>query len=263
MGALLCPAIGRGQAGIPGSPTPATLFAQAENFHLMDQSRFVGVLNQLHQKERLLSPAQRWHLRYLDASQASLQADVAKDAPILQDVIDHSGDPVLVTRASASLITILAYNRHYEQAFRLANTLTANLPKVSDINARAQALRSIIQMLGLAGEHDQALKYVQQLHPERMPPESRCATYSYKVNAVSSAVTLSSADPELLRAIAICLADKQVVFANTLRLDRAILLLDEGHAEQTIALLQKIAPSIRQSQFKRKRLPVTSSLVPV
>ena len=250
MGALLCPAIGRGQAGIPGSPTPATLFAQAEKFHLTDQSRFVGVLNQLHQKERLLSPAQRWHLRYLDASQASLQADVAKDAPILQDVIDHSGDPVLVTRASASLITILAYNRHYEQAFRLANTLTANLPKVTDINARAQALRSIIQMLGLAGEHDQALKYVQQLHPERMPPESRCATYSYKVNAISSAVTLSSADPELLRAIAICLADKQVVFANTLRLDRAILLLDEGDAEQAIALLKKIAPSIRQSQFK-------------
>lgn len=250
MGAFVCLATGIAQAAISDTATPAALFAQAEKFHLTDQSRFVAVLNQLHQKESLLSPAQRWHLRYLDACQASLQASLAKDAPILQDIIDHSGDPVLVTRASAKLIFSLAYNRHYEQAFKLANTLTADLPQVTDINARAEALRSIIQMLSLAGEHDQALKYVQQLEPERMPRESRCATYSYKVNAISSAVTLSSADPELLRAIAICLADKQVVFANTLRLDRAILLLDEGHAEQTIALLQKIAPSIRQSQFK-------------
>jgi tetratricopeptide (TPR) repeat protein len=250
MGALLCLAICTAQAATSDTATPAALLAQAEKFRLTDQPRFVDVLKQLHQRESQLSPAQRWHLRYLDACQASLQGSVAKDAPILQDIIDHSGDPVLVTRASARLMNSLAYSRHYEQAFKLANTLTADLPQVTDINARAEVLRSIIQMLGLAGEHDQALKYAQQLDPERMPRESRCATYSYKLNAISGAVTLSSADPGLLRGIATCLADKQVVFANTLRLDRADLLLQEGHPEQSIALLQKIEPSVRQFQFK-------------
>ncbi len=180
----------------------------------------------------------------------SLQGSLAKDGPILQDIIDHSGDPVLVTRASAKLIFSLAYNRQYERAFKLANTLTANLPEVTNVDARAEALRSIIQMLGLAGEHDQQLKYIKQLDPKGMSRESQCATYSYKVNAISSAVQISSADPDLLQAIAFCLADKQVVFANTLRLDRAILLLQEGHADQAIAMLQKIAPSIHHSQFK-------------
>lgn len=250
VGALLCLAMGTARAAIPDATTAAALFAQAERFHLTDQPRFAGVLKQLHQRESLLSPAQRWHLRYLDACQTSLEGNLAKDAPILQDIIDHSGDPALVTRASAKLINSLAYNRHYEQAFTLANTLTAALPQVTDISARAEALRSIVQMLGLAGEHDQALKYVRQLDPERMPRESRCATYSYKVNAISSAVTISSADPELLRAIAICLADRQVIFANTLRLDRADLLLQEGHAERAIALLDEIAPTIRRSRFK-------------
>jgi diguanylate cyclase (GGDEF)-like protein len=180
----------------------------------------------------------------------SLQGSLAKDGPILQDIIDHSGDPVLVTRASAKLIFSLAYNRQYERAFKLANTLTANLPEVTNVDARAEALRSIIQMLGLAVEHDQQLKYIKQLDPKGMSRESQCATYSYKVNAISSAVQISSADPDLLQAIAFCLADKQVVFANTLRLDRAILLLQEGHADQAIAMLQKIAPSIHHSQFK-------------
>jgi diguanylate cyclase (GGDEF)-like protein len=250
MGALLCLALASAHAAAPAATTPDALLGQAEKFYLMDQARFADVLRLLHQRESQLSPAQRWHLRYLDACQMSLQASLAKEGPILQDIIDHSGDPVLVTRASAKLIFSLAYNRHYEQAFKLANTLTADLPQVTDTNARAEALRSIIQMLGLAGEHEQSLKYVQQLAPERMPLASRCATYSYKVNAISSAVRLSSTDPELLKAIDICLADRQVVFANTLRLDRAILLLQEGHVDQTIALLKKIMPSIRKAQFK-------------
>ncbi len=250
MGALLGLAISTARAAISDATSPAALFAQAEKFHWTDQPRFVGVLNQLHQRESQLSPAQRWHLRYLDACQASLQGSVAKDAPILQDIIEHSGDPVLVTRATAKLITSLAISHQYEEAFKLANTLMIGLPQVTDVSARAQALRSIIQMLRLAGDPGQALKYARQLDPDRVPSEDRCATYSYKVNAISGAVTLSSADPELLRAIAICLADKQAIFANTLRLDRADLLLQEGHPEQSIALLKKIEPSVRQSQFK-------------
>ncbi|MEO9077805.1 MAG: GGDEF domain-containing protein, partial [Rhodanobacter sp.] len=57
-------------------------------------------------------------------------------------------------------------------------------------------------------------------------------------------------DPGLRRAIAVCLADKQDVYANTLRLSRADLLKDEGHADQAIALLKTIKPSILRSGFQ-------------
>ena len=63
-------------------------------------------------------------------------------------------------------------------------------------------------------------------------------------------ITLSSNDPGLLRAIAVCLADKQAVFANTLRLTRADFLKEEGHPDQAIALLKSIEPSILRSGFQ-------------
>lgn len=198
----------------------------------------------------MLSPTQRWHLRYLEAWQAAYSGNLAASIPLLQSVIAHAGESALVTRASALLINVLSRDHQYEEAYELANTLTLSLPEVSDVEARGESLRAIIQMLGLAGQSEQAVIYARQLRREPVTVESRCANYSYELNAKPPSTEFSSNNPELRRAISVCLADKQVVYANTLRLDRASLLLDEGHADQAIALLQKIAPSIRQSQFK-------------
>ncbi len=176
--------------------------------------------------------------------------DFAKAAPILRDVINHSGDPALATLATAKLITSLAINHQYEEAFQLANTLMVDLPHVTDDKAHAQALRSIVQMLDVAGESDQALKYAQQLKLEEASPENRCGNYQYKINAISYSVTLSSKDPMLLRAIAVCLADNQMVYANTLRLIRSDLLNEEDHPDQAIALLKSIEPSIRRGGYQ-------------
>lgn len=246
-GALLCVAVGSARAAASGPAAPAFLFVQAERLQLTDHARFVAILKQLHQAKSRLSPAQRWHLRYLDAYRASLEGHLALAEPVLRDVIAHSGDPALATRATAKLINSLAINHRYEEAFKLANALMADLPRATDSSAHAEALRSIVQMLGLAGESDRALKYAQQLDPERASAENRCGNYSYKVNAI---VTLSSEDPGLRRAIAVCLADKQAVFANTLRLTRADLLTEEGRPEQAIALLKSIEPSILRAGFQ-------------
>lgn len=249
-GALFGVLMGSAAGTISEPSAPAVLLAQAEELQLRDHTRFADILKQLHQQENRLSPAQRWHLRYLDAYQASLAGNLAKEAPIMRDIIAHSGDAALATRAKANLMTGLAINRQYEEAFRLANSLMVDLPQVTDDNARAQALRAIVQMLDLAGETDQALIYARQLDPEKASPKNRCANYSYQVNAISYSVTLGSNDPALRRAIAVCLADKQDVYANTQRLSRADLLTEEGHPEQAIALLKRIRPSVLRSGFQ-------------
>lgn len=249
-GALLGVAVGNLHAAISEAVPPAVLFVQAEKLQVTDQALFASILKQLHQEEARLSPAQQWHLLYLDACLASLEGDVAKDAPMLREIIDHSGDEVLVTRATAKLINSQAINHHYEEAFKLANTLMVVLPRITDSNANSQALRAIVQTLDLAGEPGQALKYAKQLNLEVASREIRCMNYAAKINAESYAFTLSSEDPGLLRAIAMCLADEQPVFANTLRLTRADSLTEEGHADQAIALLESIEPSILRSGFR-------------
>lgn len=249
-GALLGAASSSVESATFAPAAPAALLVQAEKFQLTDRARFVATLAQLHREEGQLSAAQRWHLRYLDAYQASLEGNLAKDAPLLREVIAHSGDAALAIRATAKLITSLAINHHYEEAFQLANALMVDLPRVADSDAHAQALRAIVQMLDLAGETEQALKYAEQLNPEEASPENRCGNYSYKINAISYAETISSDDPRLQRAIAICLADHQTVYANTLRLIRAGRLKEEGHLKQSVALLKSIEPSVFRDGFQ-------------
>lgn len=250
LGAFLVLVMGTAQAVVSVPVTSADWFRRAEKEKLADYPRFLDALKQLHQQESQLSPVQRWRLRYLEAWQAAYAGELTQATRILHNVIDNSGDTTLVTRASALLINVLSRDRQYEEAYQLANALTVGLPKITDSGVRGEALRAIIQMLGFAGQSDQAAIYVRQLGAEPVTMESLCANYSYEINAQAGANKLSSNSPELHRAISTCLDDKQMVYANTLRLDMASLLVDEGHADQAITLLEHIAPSIRSSRFQ-------------
>ena len=243
-------ATGMARAAIPDSLPPAAMFVRAESVKVTDHALFLSLLSQLHQQKALLSPEQRWHLRYLEAWQAAFSGDLDKAAPILQDTIDHAGDAALTTRSSALLSNVLARGRHYVEAYERASELTASLPGVTDHRARTEALLAIIQMLGMAGQNDLALKYVEEMKAEIVPGDNRCMASSYALNELKNAGKLSSTNAALHTAISVCLADKQTVYANTLRLDLADLLVDEGHANQAVALLKRIEPSIRFSGFE-------------
>ncbi len=248
--ALLSVAAARLQAEVMPEETPVVRFAQAENEKLTNHPRFLGLLRQLQRQEGELPSAQRWHLRYLEAWEAAYAGDLPKASAILRDIINQSGDEIFTTRASALLINVLSRDRQYETAYELANTLMVNLPRIAEEDVRGEALRAIIQMLGLAGQNDQALKYARQLESEIPPGKSRCAAYSYELNALDAAGKLSPKNPGLQRAIDMCLDEKQEVYANTLRLDLASLLTDEGRTDKAISLLQNMSPSILKSKFQ-------------
>lgn len=248
--ALLCLALGTAGAAVPDVPAPSGLLARAESVKTADHPQFLRILKQLHEEQARLTPAQRWHLRYLGAWQAAFAGDLAKANPILHDIIAHSGDRILSIRASALLINTLSRGKHYEKAYVLANRLVSQLPGIADTRARAEAFQEIIQMLSFAGQYDQALQYARQLQSKPAPNKSQCMADTYTINVLFVADRLSSTSPELLKAIDLCLKDDEVVYANTLRLDKAYLLKEEGHARRAIALLHNIAPSIGKIGFQ-------------
>jgi len=248
--ALLCLAAGAAGAATPGASRPAALFVQAEAAKTADHPKFLRILKRLRRQDSRLSPKQHWHLKYLEAWQAAFEGHLSRATPILQAIVEHSGDPALATRATALRINILTRGHRYEKAYTLANKLMAGLPKVTDATARAAAYRQIIQMLGSAGQYGQAGQYARQLLGELGPGGDRCAAYTYEINVLFLANKLSATTPELRKAIDRCLADKESVYANTLRLDRASLLIDEGHPGRAVALLHRIAPSIRSVKFE-------------
>ncbi len=257
---LLCATTARANAPIHNTFQPQKLLAQAETDKTTNHTKFLHILKTLDQEKNHLSPIQKWHLRYLDAWQAVVAGNYSKATPILDKIIGHSNDSALEVRASGLKINILTRKKKYVKAFELANNLISELPTITNSQARIWALNQIIQMLSFAGQYDQVQEYVKLLKSESRTANTRCQTESYALNALFVANQLSSTNGELEAAINLCVSDRQMIYANTLRLDKADLLITEGHAKQAIDYLHRITPSILKVKYQSHIVSLHSTL---
>lgn len=260
--ALLCVNV-RAASPDPGATPADVLLVQAEEAKPVDQDRFLAVLEQLHQAAERLTPAQQWHVRFLDAWQHSFKGDYSRAEPILREVIDHSGDQSLAIRATAILIRDNFLGRHYVEAYALANALMVELPEVTDPKARLEAMSEVSQMLNQAevAQYDLALKIARQMKASFPSSKGQCRADQFATQALLYAGKLTSASPEFRQAVDSCLAAKLPMSANGLRLDLASLMIDEGEAHRALDLLRRIAPGVRKTHYlpHLASLPVTSA----
>lgn len=233
---------------------PATFLAQTERVRTNDHARFVSMLEQIHRHAESLTPGERWYLRYLDAWQTSYQGDYAKAEGMLRDVIDHSGDPVLVAKASALLMSNLGIGGRYEEAYTLANGLVTELPGMKDRLARFIVLANLSQAMSFAGQYELALNYARMMEGALPQGETLCNPLSMEAAALHNSKKLKASSPELQRAIDTCVAAGQPVFTNTLWLLKGNLYLAEGEPDKALALLRRIAPSISTNRYYAHRL---------
>lgn len=222
------------------------LLEQTESLRTSDHSQFVRLLGELHRQASAMLPRERWQLRYLDAWQASFQGDYTNADPMLQDVIDHSGDSTLIAKASAILMEDLRNSKHYEQAFELANRLVANLPNTRDEVARFLVLFYVSQLLRSAGQYDLAAQYVREMG---QPGETSCQQQTMLLTVLYESHKLTSSSPELQQGIDACEAAREPIFTNTIWLVKASLFLDKDQPRKALDLLNWIAPSIRADQY--------------
>jgi diguanylate cyclase (GGDEF)-like protein len=230
-------------------PTIATLLEQTESLRTTDHPRFLHQLEELHQQASRMPPHERWQLRYLDAWQSAFQGDYANADPALQDVIDHSHDPALVAKASAILMDDAGTNKHYAEAFELANRLVANLPKIQDKLARFLVLFYVSQLLTSAGQYDLATHYIHEMMQALPPGETSCKPAALLLSALYESHKLTSSSAELQQGMDACQSAREPVFADTIWLVKASLYLDEDQPDKAIALLNRVTPSIRASQY--------------
>jgi diguanylate cyclase (GGDEF)-like protein len=167
----------------------------------------------------------------------------------LHDVIDHSGDPTLATKASALLMNNLAVERRYEDAFRLAQQLTTDLPRIKDKMVRFQVLSYLSQTLNLAGQTDLAIKYAHMMEDATPPGTSSCNSRFRLVAALWSAKRLTPSSPDLKQTIDTCQAAGQPIVTTAAQLILGTLYLEEHQPAKTLALLNRIAPDIRINHY--------------
>lgn len=248
VGMVLC---ALAQPGLAHSAfSDATAFLdQTESLRTRDHPQFVQRLAQIRPEAPQLSQEQQWRVRYLDAWETMFQGDYAKSETQLREVIEHSGDITLAAKASALLLANLSLNRRYDEAFGLANRLTTDLPSIVDPAARFTLLTNLSQMLDLVGQTDLAIKYADMMQDAIPPGETLCYPLSLRAAALYNGKRLTSASPELSRAIDACVAAGQPVLTNMMRLLLGDILLDEGQPRKVLALLDRIHASIRDNRY--------------
>jgi diguanylate cyclase (GGDEF)-like protein len=231
------------------TPDVASLLSQSESLQRTDHPRFVQMLSQLRNEAPHMTTSEQWRLRYLEAWESAFEGDSAHSESQLHDVIDHASDAALVTKASAQLLTILGFNRQYEEAFVLANRLTAELPRINDPQSRFFVLMNLSQMLDFSGQTELALKYARMMEDSVPPGESLCLPLNLQIAALSNSKQLTSSNPKLQQAIDACTAAQRAVASNSMWLVMASLHLDEKQPHKAMELLDRIGPSIRDNQF--------------
>ncbi|KZC24923.1 diguanylate cyclase [Rhodanobacter thiooxydans] len=247
---LLCVLAQAGHAAYPPRITDAGAFLdQTEELRIKDHRQFTQRLAQIHRESPVLTTAEQWHLRYLDAFESSLEGNYAAAEQPLRDVIDHAGDPTLATKALALLMNNLAVGRRYEDAFKLAHQLTIELPRIRDKTTRLQVLSYLSQTLNLAGQTNLAIKYAHMMEDIDPSKTTSCYSRTKLVAALYNAKRLTSASPELQQAIETCEAAGQPIMATTMQLILGTLHLEEHQPAKTLALLDRIAPVIRINHY--------------
>ncbi|HET8764669.1 MAG TPA: GGDEF domain-containing protein, partial [Rhodanobacter sp.] len=228
--------------------------AQFEQAKGTDRARAAQLLRELHREASRLTPRQRWHLRYLDAWEASLVGNYAQADAQFREIIDHSGDAVMAARASAMLLSDLGFTRQYQAAYELAGQLVARLPALTDPAARYQVLENLSQAFDYAGQIDLAVTYADMMEEARPAGEAPCQPAYMRVAALYNGKRLPPDSQPLEQATRECAAANKPLYVRALGLLRVAAYLDARQPAAASAVLARIGPEILQSGYSAQIL---------
>lgn len=259
---LIAGAAWQGGAAVE-SPSPSTdasaMLERVRALQTTDHAESLRVLAQLNAEEARLTPAERWSLRYANGWEAMYQSRYATSEALFKDVIAHSGDTLLVDRASALLMSQFGLTRRYVEAFQLANELTTRLPRIVDADVRSVVLMNLSQTSGLAGQTSISLGYAHMALEEVPRGGSACHPAAFLVEALYNGKQLKPDSPELRQAFDACPAAEQPVYYVNLQLTLADLLLHGGQPREALAIMDRIEPMLHATGYAPYRLTVQAN----
>ena len=234
-----------------GHVEPNALLARLELYAGNNQARFHAALLALERQRPYLTQHQQQYVEYWEAWETLNKGNYTRSSRMFMQLTEHADDVSLVARAKSQLVKIYMVNRKYVKAFTLANVLIRNLDKITDPVVRNDILIQAIEILLWQKQYDQALKYARQLQADATSDKDRCkADYSVTNTLLQRGGVLNASSPQFRQTIDMCLKAGLLGFANTMRLNWAGLMDDEGHPERALAFLDRIAPDIMKTGFK-------------
>jgi diguanylate cyclase (GGDEF)-like protein len=235
---------------VPVSGDPAQLLKQADNVKTSNHAEFLELLKQLGDESPKLTSEQQLYLRYLKAWQIAYRGDNKTAVELVNAVIDESRDSTLRFRAGIFVVNNQVNGSHYEEAFSRLSQLLAELPHISDKDARAQGLGVASFLYVEAGQYDLATSFADQLVKENPTNEGYVCKSSYlKLAALFRSGKLQTAEKQFQDGLDACVGAGDAVFANGIRYYQASLDLQEGRPSAAIKLLQSNYAAVQHTGY--------------
>lgn len=219
--------------------TPASVLYRAEDIKTSDNVEFERLLHSLDDEKARLTPAQAWHLRYLEAWQAAYRGNYPLASSLLGEVERQTADPVLSFRARTTQVNILGIGRRYQEAFLELDRLVAALPRITDPRARFQGMGEIAQFYIGAGQYENATRYIDKMVHESTARADLCKANFLRLRNAFQAGRPAIGDQDFIDGIAICMDGGDTVFANEIRADLASRQLRRGDLVAASAVLRQ------------------------
>ncbi len=242
--------VGTAFATAPISDDPAQLLKLADSVKTSNHVEFLELLKRLDDDSGKLSSEQQLYLRYLEAWQIAYRGDNEKAIALVSALIDETKNETLRFRAGVFLVNNQVNGSHYEEAFKRLSQLLAELPNVSDKDARAQGLGVASFLYVEAGQYDLASSYADQLLKENPTNAGYiCKSRYLKLAGLFRSGRLRTADEQFQDGIDACVNAGDAVFANGIRYNLASLDIQQGDTAAAIKLLQSNYAGVQKTGY--------------
>jgi diguanylate cyclase (GGDEF)-like protein len=201
-----------------------------------DYSAFTQALKEVEARRSRLSEADADHLKYLEAWKDGYDGRDAAALEDLRTLKSDARDPTLRFRAQVAAVHVLSFSRRYEDAFRLLAEVLQQLPKISDRQAREEALLAAAQLYGDVGHYDLALGYAQALLDESSTVRARCEGATQKLRGLYETGRLDD-DAQVIAVIEACRRAREGMYAGADRMVLARYYTDQRRYDDAIRIL--------------------------
>lgn len=227
------------------------LLAHAQQYSNGDHAQFLLILHQLQKRKRHLSKLQQQQVAYWEAWELGDEGDTSGSVRMLEHIANHADDTSLEVRVKLQLIHKYMTSQQYVKAFTLANMLAKKLHALDDPDLRKRVLVQLIQLQVSQKQYDLALSYARQLASMATTEKDKCqAAYLVTNTLLQRQDVLVWTSPQFRKTIDLCLHAGMLTYADAMRLNWASLMDDEGHAEQALAYVNRIAPDVLKGGYQ-------------
>ncbi|MEO9078715.1 MAG: GGDEF domain-containing protein [Rhodanobacter sp.] len=234
---------------MPPAENPAQLLQQADSVKTSNHVEFAALIRQLSGTGMTLTREQQLSLSYLKAFQVGYAGNYDAAIRLLNTVIESSSNRTLRIRAGATAINILAISTRYQEAFSRLNLVLADLPQVSDRDARLQVMSVAAQLYIDAGQYDLASEYAAQLIKESPPGSSACKADMVNLQVLYKGQKLQSLGTEFQSGIDTCSRAGEPIFSGAIRSYMAGFYLERDRPDAAIQLLTKHYAELKATHY--------------